>query len=265
MRVAAATLMVLVSAGVASAADPTPLARARMFYNAADYDGAIAAAVVARAQPAASDAAALVEARAHLERYRRSADSTDLSAARDALNDIRVDILSLRDQLDFLVGLGQLLYVTDVFGAAAELFDTALARDAFLAPRDHTMLLEWWAQSLEREAQAAMPARRLSLAEKIGTRMKDELRRDPGNAAANYWLVVAARGTGDLEAAWDAAVAAWVRARLGPSTLALRSDIDVLVTDVLIRDLARSRQAREQTDATEALRAQWESVKQQWK
>ena len=110
-----------------------------------------------------------------------------------------------------------------------------------------------------------MPARRLSLAEKIGTRMKDELRRDPGNAAANYWLVVAARGTGDLEAAWDAAVAAWVRARLGPSTLALRSDIDVLVTDVLIRDLARSRQAREQTDATEALRAQWESVKQQWK
>ena len=265
MRIAVAMFAILLASCSAYAAEPSALARARALYNAADYDGAIAAAATARTQATASDAAALVEARAHLERYRRSADSTDLSAARDALNDIHVNILSPRDQLDFLVGLGQLLYVTDVFGAAAELFDTALGRDTPLAPRDRTMLLEWWAQSLEREAQAAMPARRMSLAEKIGARMKDELQRDPGSAAANYWLIVAERGAGDLEAAWDAAVAAWVRARLGPSTLELRSDIDVLVTDVLIGDLARSRLAREQVDVTETLRAQWELVKQQWK
>src|SRR2546426_6441315 len=123
MRVAAAIVMVLVAAGMASAADPTPLARARMLYNAADYDGAIAAAMVARGQPATADAAALVEARAHLERYRRDADAADLTAARDALGTIRAAVLSPRDQVDFLVGLGQSPYLTDLFGPAADLFD----------------------------------------------------------------------------------------------------------------------------------------------
>src|SRR5205814_5834650 len=104
------------------------------------------------------------------------------------------------------------------------------------------------------------------LAVQITARMEEELRRDPGSVPANYWLAVAARGAGDLDAAWDAAVAAWVRATLGPATSQqLRSDIDRLVTEALIPERARSRPAREQADATEALRAQWELVKQQWK
>src|SRR5882672_1568066 len=214
MRVAAVIVAVLLASAGAYAAEPTPLARARMLYNAADYDGAIAAAAIARTQPAAADAAALVAARAHLERYRSGADATDLAAAREALNAIRPAVLSPRDQVDFLVGLGQSLYFAELFGPAADLFDTALERRARLNAR-------------------------------IMERMDAELRRDPGSAPANYWRVVAARGSGDLDTAWDAAVAAWVRAALGPAGSQLRSDIDRLVTEAIIPERARSHQGRE--------------------
>jgi hypothetical protein len=265
MRVAAAMVVMVLVSGSAFAAEPPALARARALYNMADYDGAIAAAAMARTQSAAADAAALVEARAYLERYRRNADETDLYAARQALNAVRAAMLSPRDQVDFLVGVGQSLYLTDLYGPAAELFDTALERGALLSARDRTMLLDWWATALDRDAQAAMPERRARLAAQIVERMEEELRRDPGSVPANYWLAVAARDAGDLDTAWDAAVAAWVRATLGPATMQLRSDIDRLVTQALIPERARIRPAREQVDATEALRAQWELVKQQWR
>src|SRR4029079_19827840 len=89
MRVMVLAMAALLAAHVADAAEPAALTRARTLYNAADYDGAIAAAALARTQTPATDAAALVEARARLERYRRNADSEDLMAARDALNTIR--------------------------------------------------------------------------------------------------------------------------------------------------------------------------------
>lgn len=257
--------LALVARG-AYAAEPPALVEARALYNAADYDGAIAAAVQARTQPGAADAAALVEARARLERYRQSAESADLSAAREALTAIHPSALTPRDQLDLLVGLGQSLYFGELFGPASELFDTALERGAFLPARDRMMLLDWWATALDREAQASAPDRRTRLYEQMAARMGQELRRDPGSAPANYWRAVAARGVGDIDAAWDAAVAAWVRAPLDSATSVwLRSDIDHLVTQAIIPERARTRPAREQADATEAFRSQWESVKQQWK
>jgi hypothetical protein len=265
MRVVMLAMAALLVAHGANAAEPASLTRARTLYNAADYDGAIAAAALARTQTPAGDAAALVEARARLERYRRQADPDDLMAARDALNTIRAATLTGRDQVDFLVGLGQSLYLTDFFGAAADLFDTALERSAPLADRDRILLLDWWATAVDREAQTAPPERRARLAAQITTRMEDELRGDPGSAPANYWLAVAARASGDLDAAWDAAVAAWVRATLGPATEQLRADIDRLVTQALIPERARAHRARDQVDSTDAMRAQWESVKQQWR
>ena len=265
MRVAVPIVAVLLVASVTYAADPTPLARARMLYNAGDYDGAIAAAMLARMQPAAADAAALVEARAHIERYRRGAEATDLEAAREALNAIRAAVLSPRDQVDFLVGLGQSLYFTDLFGPAADLFDTALERGTLLADHDRVMLLDWWATALDREAQAAPPDRRARLNARIMERMDAELRRDPSSAPANYWRAVSARGSGDLDTAWDAAVAAWVRAALGPTGSQLRTDIDRLVTEAIIPERARSRQGHEQADAAESLRSQWNLIKEQWK
>ena len=265
MRVMVLAMAALLAAHVAAAAEPASLTRARTLYNAADYDGAIAAAALARTQTPAADAAALVEARARLERFRRNADPEDLLAAREALNTVRASALAGRDQVDFLVGLGQSLYLSDFFGAAADLFDTALERSAPIPDRDRMLLVDWWATAVDREAQVAPLERRTRLAAQITDRMQDELRRDPGSAPANYWLAVAARAAGDLDAAWDAAVAAWVRATLGPATEQLRADIDRLVMQAVIPERARAHRARDQVDSSDAMRAQWESVKEQWK
>lgn len=255
----------LALASGASAAEPSLLVQARTFYNASDYDGAIAAAEMARTQPAIADAAALVEARARLERYRHNPDPLDLAAARAALNTVHAAVLSPRDQVDLLIGLGLALYLSDMFGPAAEVFDTALERSMMLPDRDRLMLLDWWATAIDREAQAASPERRARLAGEISTRMGDELRRDPGNAPANYWLAVAARAAGDADMAWDAAVAAWVRAPLGAAPEQLRNDIDRLVVDAIIPERARLRSQRDQPDPAGTLKAQWEMIKADWR
>jgi hypothetical protein len=266
MRIAALVCVIMLVAASAGAAEAPGLAKARALYNAGDYDGAIAAAAMARSQASVADAAALVEARAHLERYRRGGDLGDLTDARAALAVVRSSMLQPRDQVDFLVGLGQSLYLSDLFGPAAALFDTALERSMLLPMHDRLMLLDWWATAVDREAQTSPADRRTRLAGQIITRMQEELRRDPANAPANYWLAAGARGAGDLDAAWNDAVAAWVRAPLDPSSApALRADIDRLVTEALIPDRVHARPAREQADATDAMRAQWELIKAQWR
>ena len=258
-------LMFLVADAPAWAAEHPSLAKARALYNAADYDGAIGAATVARTDPASADASTLVAARAYLERYRVRLDPSDLEAARQALGAIRAAALSPRDHLDLFVGLGQALYLGETFGAAAELFDTALSQSSLLAARDRLLLLDWWATAVDREARQVAADRRTPLLERVIDRMEHELRLDPGNTAANYWLAVSARGSGDVERAWRAAVAGWVRAMLTPeSSAALRSDLDRLVTEALIPERARSRPLRDQPEAAAALRAEWDLVKRQW-
>ncbi|MBI2827995.1 MAG: hypothetical protein HYX77_01825 [Acidobacteria bacterium] len=259
-------LILLVTDAPAGAAEHPALAKARALYNAADYDGAISAATVARADPASADAATLVVARSSLERYRLRLDPGDLVAARQALNAVRPAALSPRDHLDLLVGFGQALYLGEAFGAAAELFDTALSRSSLFGARDRLLLLEWWATAVDREAQKMAADRRMPLLERVIDRMENELRRDPGNAAANYWLAVSARGAGDGERAWQAAVAGWIRALLSPeSAEALRADLDRFVTLVLIPERARTKPPREQQEALAALRAEWDGVKSQWR
>lgn len=267
MFLRAGLLIALVWLGTldASAAEHPSLARARALYNAADYDGAIAAATMARADPASADAAALVVGRAHLERFRLRSDSADLSSAREALSAVRAPALTPRDQLDLLVGLGQSLFLGESFGAAAELFDTALSRASMLPERDRWLLLEWWATALEKEAQRRPPDRRAAVFERVVSRMEDELRSDPGNAPANYWLASSARGAGDLERAWHAAMAGWIRAGLRPDrAAAVRADLDRLVTQALIPERTRTRPTREQQEAAATLRAEWEALKTQW-
>ncbi len=258
-------LGVLVASPLEAASSPA-LAKARALYNAGDLDGAINAAAVARRQPSTADEAGLVTARAHLERYRRGAQPDDLDAAREALGSIRMSTLTPRDQVDLLVGLGQSLYLSEVFGAAAELFDAALGRSGVLAPKERLSLLDWWATALDRQAQLLPVDRRIPLFERIGTRMEAEIRDDPGSAPANYWLAVAARGTGDVGRAWNAAVAGWVRASLNPDTeTATRTDLDRLVSQALVVEIARNRGGRDSQDAMTATRAEWELVKSQWK
>lgn len=253
--------MALALAPTALAAEHPSLAQARALHNAADYDAAIAAAGVAREDPAWADAAALVGARARLERYRVHRDPGDLIAARDELTAVRQAALSQRDQVDLLVGIGQALYLGGTFDAAAELFGAALDRASVLSSADRLRLLEWWATAIDRQAQALAVERRAPLLERIGEKMTAEIRQDPGNAVANYWLAVVARGAGDAAGAWRAAVAGWVRAILHPESAGpLRADLDRLVTEGLIPERERA-----EPEAAAVLRMQWQALKEQWR
>ena len=108
--------------------------------------------------------------------------------------------------------------------------------------------------------------RRPALLQPVIDRMEAELRLDAGNPAANYWLAVSARDSGDTERAWHAAVAAWVRAPLRPETVeTLREDLDRFVTTVLIPDRSRTRPVKDQQAVLTDLRAQWDLVKDAWK
>ncbi len=269
MRTFVAIVVALVLMGAGSAAwanEPPALAKARTLYNAGDYEGAIDAASVARKDEAWADAAALVVARSHLELYRERTDAEDLSAARAALGAVRAASLMPRDQVDLIVGLGQSLYLSEIYGAAAELFDTALSRASLLSMRDRLLLLDWWATSLDREAQSRPADRRARVFERISARMNEEIQRDPGSAVANYWLAVSARGAGDIDGAWNSAIAAWVRSTLSPDTTSsLRDDLDRLVTQALIPERSRTVAAREPQEAVAALKTEWELIKQQWK
>jgi len=274
MRTYLVCVLLLAVAGLPAAgeaAEAPALARARTLYNSGDYEGAIDAASVSRRDAQWADASALVIARARLERYRQSMNASELADAREALQAVKVGSLNARDQLDLLIGLGQALYLGEVFGPAAELFGTALDKGSLdkastLSPRDRMMLLDWWATALDRDAQTRPYDRRPPIYERIGERMERELREDPSNGVANYWQVVAQRGTGDLDRAWSSAIAAWVRSTLNPMTMAqLRGDLDRVMEQALIPERARSNPPREGVDAVEILRAEWSLVKANWK
>jgi len=259
LRLAVAVLVVALPA-LAAAQDTPELAEARARHNAGDFDGAIEAAAVARAQPAAADAASLVIGRAYLERYRATAEPVDLASGREALASVNAAALGPDDRLAWLVGIGQSLFYGGQPGAAAEIFETALGQRGTLAPADARMLLDWWASALDREASAAARARRLALFERIRARMEEELASAPGSAPANYWLAAAARGAGDPERAWSLAAAAWVRARLAPDTMSvLRADVDRLVIDGIAPELARARGVDAAT-----LAGEWTAFKELW-
>src|SRR5688572_18605873 len=267
MRFVCAVVLVLLACVPSGAAEPAALARARTLYNEANYDGAIEAATEALKVPAASDAASLVLARAHLERYRQHADPNDLTTARETLHRVRQQGLTPRDRVDLLIGLGQLLFLGEAFGAAAELFDTALAQSGPPPSRMRTLLLDWWASALDREAHSRAADKRAPVFERMVERMEQELRTDPGSAPASYWLAVGARGVGDLDRAWDSAIAGWVRASLNPDTApSLRADLDRLVTQALATERARQRPipGRDASETTIALLSEWDLMKSQW-
>lgn len=264
-----ATLLVWALAAVApglAAADPAQLARSRALYNERQFDEAIRAARLARETPETADAAAVVLARAHLERYRSGADPTDLGAARDALGAVRADQLDASDRLDFLIALGASLFLEDDFGAAAELFDSAATHASRVRPDVRETVLDWLGSAVERRAAALAPEARAERFARLTMRMEAELAEAPGSRAAGYWLVASLRGQGALDRAWDAAVAGWVRARLaGSESAALRADLDKLVLEGLIPDLAALADQTVRDIRASALRADWELIKQKWR
>jgi hypothetical protein len=207
-----------------------------------------------------------VLARALLERYRERADPSDLSAARDALSTVRTAGLEERDRLELVLAFGEALFLEDEFGAAAVMLEGGLERAAALDPDIAEAMLDWWASAVDRHASSMAPDRRKAYFARLADRMKDELARAPTSAASSYWIVVGLRGAGELERAWDAAVAAWVRARLaGERASSLRADLDHLVVEGVIPDRVQHLAQDQRPAAESQLKAEWELVKERWK
>jgi len=243
------------------------LNEARGYYNQELYELAMKSADLARADITVADEASLVLARANLERFRQTHDTANLAAAREALRGIDASKLSPRSQADLTVGLGEWLFLGERYGAAAELFDAALGRADALGPSARDRVLDWWATSVDRHAQVT-PTHRREIYHRIVERMDEELRTRPGSTAAAYWLPAAARSLGDLDRAWTAAIAGWLRARVAPDQgAALRADLDRLVQTAIIPERARelSGASRDTREAVDVMTAEWEHLKSEWK
>jgi hypothetical protein len=207
-----------------------------------------------------------VLARAHLERYRERADPSDLSAAREVLGTIRAGGLERRDQVELLLALGESMFLEDDFGAAAAIFESAVDQATEADPLLAEALLEWWGSAVERQAGLLAREPRTAAFRRLSERMRQELARNPTSAGAIYWHVVALRGAGDTDRAWDAAVAAWARARLiGDRAPNLRADLDRLVLSGIVPDRVRQLAHDQRAGAESQFKAEWELVKERWK
>ena len=262
MRPAGLTIAFLLAcAALAAAADkPDPLARARLLYNQGQFAAAVSEAEQARLIPARADGADLIAARAYLERFRESGEPDDLTNARDRLRRLDPQRLAASERAEFLVGLGEALYFDGDYGAAADVFEPLLVGPSALMPDARELVLDWWASALDRDARPRSEVERTAVYRRIRDRMQDELGIRPASVAAAYWLSAAARGQGEFQAAWDAAQAGWVRARLASGRGAeLRTDLDRLVLVGLVPDRAKAL-----AQPPEALRLEWERFKERW-
>jgi hypothetical protein len=270
MRPYVVAVLLLAIAGPAVAADP--LAEARRLYNLGQYETAERLAREAAAIPARSDAARVVLGRIQLERYRQSADQRDLTLARESLRMVDTAPLDAAERVELTVGLAEALYFEGRYGSAAELFESVRQRSALLGTPAHERVLDWWATSVDKQALARQPDERPALYARVLDRMTEEIAEYPGSTAAGYWLAAAARASGDVERAWHAALAGWLRATLADDRgAALRADLDRLVNEAIIPERvaklakgdppARSDLLK---DAQTAMVAEWDAFKKSW-
>jgi hypothetical protein len=260
MRLLTAFLTLLALATPSAAADD-PLTRARMLYNQKDYLGAVTAAEQARLVPAFAASADLVAARAYLERFRQSGASDDLTNARERLRRLDPHRLGPVERAEFMVGLGETLYFDGAFSAAAEVFHAVVARGVGLAPDARERALDWWATSVDQDSHARPAAERQTMHGHIRDRMREELASRPDSATAAYWLAASARAQGDLEAAWGAVQAGWVRAVFATDRgAATREDLDRLMTEAILPERAKAT-----SRPPDELRLEWERFKEMWK
>ncbi len=243
-----------------------PLEAARQLYNQGRFDQVIETAPRLRATTA-PDGANLLLGRSYLERFRKTRDDADLAAAREALNAVRPASLLPRDRTDYLVGLGELLYLQESFGPAVEMFRVALDSGNNLGPGAAERVFDWWATSLDRKAQSGAADNAYEVYWAIRDRARLELGRMPGSVSASYWLAASQLYLGDLTYALDAAVAGWIRAPFAEERgRALRADLDQLVMEAIIPERVRrlASTAVDRERAAGALREAWEGVKKDW-
>ena len=253
------------------AAAQSDLERARALYNAGQFDDSIAAAAVAKNKPAAVPSATLIAARARLERFRQKNDQEDLAAARADLMSLNPRLLAPQEVIEWQIGLGITLFLENQPGPASDMLSTVLptARGRLTAA-EFDKLLEWWASTLSRVAESQTGTARKDAYGVLLSSARQELERNPLSRPTGYWVVVAARGAGDLEGAWNAAVTSWIRAGSEPEGAQMRSDLDRFVTNTLIPELAQARTGqRFDNRAAQAdiatLTEQWRAIAQHWK
>jgi tetratricopeptide (TPR) repeat protein len=260
---AALAVVLLLAPSPAGAADA--LGDARRFYNAGDLDAAQAAAREALAVPHTAEPARVVLGRILLEQYRRSGAQSDLAEARQALRTVDPQALDPRERVELTLGLAEALYLEDRFGAAAELFEPLIDSSSSLGPRAQERVLDWWATALDRQAQLRPREERTAIYDRIVDRMTAELPNAPGSGVAAYWLAAAARGRGDVERAWQAALAGWMRApQTADRGAALRADLDRLVIQAIIPERIARLGLKDTTQALAGMLGEWEAFKVTW-
>jgi hypothetical protein len=257
---AIAVALALLGATPLAAQQRDPLDRARTLYNERQYDAAITAADEVRRLPDRSDSADLIAARALLERFRETEESEHLARARERLQRISPAKFGTRERVEFIVGLGQALYFENAVGAAAATFDSVLLLRSELSPDARERMLDWWASALDQDAKLRPEIDRQAIYQRVRDRMAEELSVNAASATAAYWASAAARNQGDLQAAWNAAQAGWVRAPLTLDRAAtLRTDLDQLVQKAIVPERARIL-----GKPPEMLLAEWEQFKERW-
>jgi len=246
------------------------LERARALYNAGQFQEAIALAAGLEGKPATAPSASLIAARARLELFRKSADPSGLAAARAALASLDPQALAPQELVEWQVGLGSVLFLENQPGPAAEIFTTVLsaARSRFNAV-ELEKFLEWWGMAASQAAGQLSGDARTRAFEALRTTAALELERNPFSKPAAYWTVVAARGAGDLEGAWRAAVAGWIRAGRQQSSRQLRTDLDTFVTQTLIPERAQARtgqriEGRATVADIAAQTEEWRAITARW-
>jgi hypothetical protein len=268
---AAIVCVALVLACASTAAAQSDLERARALYNAGLFEESIVASASAKRKTAAAPSATLIAARARLELFRQKNDPEDLAAARADLASLDPRVLAPQEIIEWQIGLGTALFLEDQPGPAGEMFTTVLpTARARLPAAEFDKLLEWWANTLFRVAESQSGAARRDAYAVMQSAVRDELERDPLSRPTAYWVVVAARGAGDFDGAWNAAVTGWIRAGSQPEGQPLRSDLDRFVTQTLIPERAQARTGqRLDAKATlveiSALTDQWRALADQWR
>ena len=240
-------------------------------YNEGRFEESIAAAAVAKHKPDSVPSATLIEARARLERFRQNGDAGDLGAARAALVSLNPRVLAPQEIIEWQIGIGTALFLENQPGPAAEMFATVLpaARER-LSSAELDKLVEWWASTVARVAESQTGSARKDAYTAMLSAVRDELERNPLSWPASYWLVVAARGAGNLDDSWNAAITAWIRAGSQPEGEQVRGDLDRFVTQTLIPERAQARTGQRldsKTTETEiaAQTEQWRALVEHWR
>jgi hypothetical protein len=139
-------------------------------------------------------------------------------------------------------------------------FDSVLQSTDPVGGAEREQVLDWWATALDRDTRPRPEIERQAVYLRMRERLQSELADHPSSGAAIYWVAAVARAQGDLQGAWDAAQAGWVRAPLSPDRgAALRADLDRLMERAIVPERARAL-----AQPPDAIRAEWNQFKARW-